>query len=76
MNLKSRVVEPVQGWQAWKMSQRYWGEHTPLIESWFCAGEELQHSELEIEVEEPDRWELARHWFRNLHLKPAYNGQV
>jgi hypothetical protein len=43
-----------------------WGEHESLIEEWFDAGEALARSELELPIEEPDRWERAAQWLLSL----------
>jgi hypothetical protein len=62
---EDRIVRPVPRW----------GADSSLIEDWFNAGEELQHSKLELPIEEPDRWERALQWMRSLAvatgLRPA-----
>jgi len=71
--LKQRVAIPVEDWERFVSGR--WGEDSPLIEDWFDAGEELQHSNVELMIEEPDRWERALQWMRSLAvatgLRPA-----
>jgi hypothetical protein len=66
-----RIVEPIQGWNAY----RNWGEDASLIEEWFDEGEALAESDIEVNIEEPDRWERALQWIRSLvvaaRLRPA-----
>jgi hypothetical protein len=60
----ARVVEPVQGWD--RFLEPAWGEDGGMIEEWFDEGEALQNSEVELQIEEPDRWERAMSWMRSL----------
>jgi hypothetical protein len=66
--LESRVVEPVEGWESFRKNPPRWGDHNDMIEDWFGAGEELQHSRDEVEIDEPDRWERALDWVRTLFV--------
>lgn len=59
-----RIVEPVEGWQ--RFVERSWGEDQRMIEEWFDEGEELQHRDLELEIDELDRWGRALQWVRSL----------
>lgn len=61
----ARVVEPVEGWDAFWA--RTWGDNTSFIEEWFDEGEELQHAHtLELEIDEPNHWERAVSWVREM----------
>jgi len=63
---RDRIVEPVEGWKVYELTKRRWGNDQRMIEEWFDEGEELQHRELDVEIDEPDRWERAATWFRSL----------
>ena len=41
-----------------------------FIEEWFDAGESLQFSGDELEIDEPDGWERAVQWVRALLVNP------
>ena len=60
---ESRIVEPLQGWKSFYTS---WDDD--FVEDWFDAGEALQHSTLEVEIDEPDRMERALGWLRSLFI--------
>ncbi len=66
---ESRIVEPIEGWQSF-----YCDWDDDFVEDWFDAGEALQHSTLEVEIDEPDRMERALGWLRSLFI--ASNQQV
>jgi hypothetical protein len=63
-----RIVEPVEGWQVYELTKRRWGKDQRMIEEWFDEGEELQHRELDVEIDEPDGWERAVTWVRSLAI--------
>ena len=63
--LKYRVAVPVEEWPQHFMVGR-WGKDARLIEDWFDAGEELQNTTTELDIEEPDRWAVALQWMRSL----------
>ena len=60
---ESRIVEPIEGWQSF---YRDWDDD--FVEGWFDEGEALQHSTLEVEIDEPDRVERAVGWLRSLFI--------
>lgn len=66
---ESRIVEPLQGWKSF-----YCDWDDDFVEEWFDAGEALQHSTLEVEIDEPDCMERALGWLRSLFI--ASNQQV
>ena len=68
MNIESRIVEPVGGWDAWHAGEE-WGDDTAFVQDWFQAGDELQNLDTlvhDVKIDEPDRWERALHWVRSL----------
>lgn len=69
MNIESRIVEPVGGWDAWRSHAGEWGDDTAFVQDWFQAGDELQNLDTlvhDVKIDEPDRWERALHWVRSL----------
>jgi len=60
----ARLRDPAAGWGP-KMTPD-WGEEGFAIEQWFDEGEELEYSDIELFIEEPDRWERAVQWMRSL----------
>lgn len=64
--MESRIVEPIEGWARFRA--RGWGDNESFIKEWFDEGEALQHSSLELEIDEPDRIERALGWIRSLFM--------
>jgi hypothetical protein len=60
---ESRIVEPIEGWQSF-----YCDWDDDFVEDWFDEGEALQHSTLEVEIDEPDRMERTLGWLRSLFI--------
>jgi len=60
---ESRIVEPIEGWKSY-----YTNWDDDFLEEWFDEGEALQHSTLEVEIDEPDRLERAIGWLRSLFI--------
>jgi hypothetical protein len=61
---QNRIVIPIPSWNA----RQAWGEDLFPIEEWFDEGEALAHSDAEVFIDEPDRWERAMDWMRSLAL--------
>lgn len=55
-------------WDCW--NNKRWGEDSQMVEEWFAAGETLQYSTSELEIDEPDRWERALQWMRSIFDSP------
>jgi len=62
--MKEEFLEPVSAWKA--EAGPLWGDESFSIEQWFNEGEELEFSDIELLIEEPDRWERAVQWMRSL----------
>lgn len=61
--IDEQFLEPVS---TWTTDVVQWGTESLSIEQWFDEGEELEYSDIELFIEEPDRWERAVQWMRSL----------
>ncbi len=62
--LDDKFLEPVSTWNAEVGAG--WEDESFSIEQWFDEGEELEFTDIELFIEEPDRWERAIGWMRSL----------
>jgi hypothetical protein len=74
----AELLSPVPGTRrssccvAWPVSEPSiserspWGENEGFIEGWFETGEALAESAVELQIDEPNRWERAVSWVRTL----------